>query len=356
MISSLRTRRLLALVACCAGIAVLVAGCGGGSSSTDSAPEGDVAVVDGQPITEATLTALIAQSITTLKATKQPVPEKGTPDYDQLQSRIVSYLVTKAELEQQAKKISVTVTPKELQDAYDAFIKQYFKGKESEFAKALKKNGVTKASVMQNLRFTTLQQELVKKLTAGIKTTEDEARTYYLEHAPDYTTGQTRHVEHILVKTKKLADSIYTQLKNGADFATLAKKYSTDTGSKVKGGDLGEVEKGKLVPEFEKVVFDQSFKTGELSKPVKSSFGWHVIEALGPIKPRHAIDFKDVKASIIQQLDQAKRSSKLSAFQSKLEKYYATRVVYGKAYQPTPTSAAPTTPSFSIPTETVSSG
>jgi parvulin-like peptidyl-prolyl isomerase len=352
MMSVLRTRHLLALVACCAGIAVVTAGCGGGGDSAKSAPEGDVAVVDGQAIKETTLKALIAQSARTLKAQKQSVPKEGSPEYQQLVDRVVSYLVTKAEVEQQAKKLGVTVTPKELRAAFDAFVKQNFKGKESELDKALKRLDVSRASVMENIRFSALQQEVVKKLTTGLETTDQEAREYYLEHAPDYATGQTRHVEHILVKTKKLADSIYTQLKKGADFAKLAKKYSTDTASKVKGGDLGEVEKGKLVPEFEKVVFDQAFKTGELSKPVKSSFGWHVIEALGPIKPRHTIPFKDVKASIVQQLDQAKRSSKLSDFQSKLEKYYATRVTYGKKYQPatTPTS---TTPSFSIPTETV---
>ena len=314
-----------------------------------------MAVIDGQPISETTLNSLVQQSLDSLKANKQPLPKEGTPEYKQLQDRIVSYLVTKTEVEQQAKKLGAVVTAKKLAAAYKSFLKQYFKGSEKEFEKALKKNGVTRASVMTNLRFTTLQQELVKKLTQGINTTEDEARNYYLEHAPEYSKDQTRHVEHILVKTKVLADKIYNQLKNGADFATLAKKYTIDSSSKPKGGDLGEVEKGSLVREFANVAFDQSLKPGQVAKPVKSSYGWHVIKALGPVKPRSVIKFEDVKAGIIQQLDQAKRSGALSKFQTTLEKYYATRVIYGKAYAPQ-TATTSTTPSFSIPTETVSTG
>lgn len=355
MISSLRTRRLLVLAACCGAVAVLVAGCGGGGSSSESAPAGDVAVIDGQPISETTLNKLVQQSLDSLKAQKQPLPKEGTPEYKQLQDRIVAYLVQKTEVEQQAKKLGVVVTAKNMRDAYKAFLDQYFKGSEKKFQDAVKKAGVTRASVMANLRFTTLQQQLVKKLTQGLDTTEDEARNYYLEHAPDYSKDQTRHVEHILVKTKVLADKIYDQLQKGANFATLAKKYTLDTNSKARGGDLGDVEKGSLVREFANVAFDQSLKPGQTAKPVKSSYGWHVIRALGPVKPRSVIPFKSVKAQIIQQLDTAKRSGALSKFQTKLEKYYATRVIYGKSFAP-PTATTSTTPSFSIPTETVSTG
>jgi peptidyl-prolyl cis-trans isomerase C len=81
---------------------------------------------------------------------------------------------------------------------------------------------------------------------------------------------------HILVKHKEKADEILVQLKKGAKFQTLAKKYSTCPSGK-KGGDLGEFRKGQMVPAFEKVAF-----TGEILTPhvVKTKFGWHVIKVL----------------------------------------------------------------------------
>ncbi len=80
---------------------------------------------------------------------------------------------------------------------------------------------------------------------------------------------------HILVKEKAEADAIYKQLKNGADFATLAKEKSQDPGSAIKGGDLGWFGKGMMVPQFEKAAFNG--RVGRVQRPVKSQFGYHII-------------------------------------------------------------------------------
>lgn len=81
---------------------------------------------------------------------------------------------------------------------------------------------------------------------------------------------------HILVKHKEQAEEILLQLKKGVKFQTLAKKYSSCPSGK-KGGDLGEFEKGQMVPAFDKVAF-----TGEILTPhlVKTKFGWHVLKVL----------------------------------------------------------------------------
>jgi parvulin-like peptidyl-prolyl isomerase len=84
---------------------------------------------------------------------------------------------------------------------------------------------------------------------------------------------------HILVETEAEAKTIYNFLQQGSDFATFAKKMSKDTGSAVNGGDLGWFGKGQMVPEFEAVAF--KLKVGEISQPVKSQFGWHIIQVLG---------------------------------------------------------------------------
>lgn len=83
--------------------------------------------------------------------------------------------------------------------------------------------------------------------------------------------------EHILVQTEAQAIVLETKLKNGADFEELAKQHSICPSGQ-RGGDLGYFGKGQMVPEFEKVAF--SMAIGEISEPVETQFGWHIIKVL----------------------------------------------------------------------------
>jgi peptidyl-prolyl cis-trans isomerase SurA len=96
------------------------------------------------------------------------------------------------------------------------------------------------------------------------------------------------HVRHILIKpseirsedeTRRLAQKLYERIKDGEDFAELAKSFSEDPGSALNGGDLNWVDPNSLVPEFRQVMNDTP--QGELSKPFKTQYGWHVLEVLG---------------------------------------------------------------------------
>ncbi|MBD1558759.1 peptidylprolyl isomerase [Vibrio sp. S9_S30] len=88
--------------------------------------------------------------------------------------------------------------------------------------------------------------------------------------------ARTAAALHILVKHKEQAEDIVNQIKKGAKFQSLAKKYSSCPSGN-KGGDLGEFKKGQMVPQFDKAVF-----SGEVLTPmvVKTKFGWHVIKVL----------------------------------------------------------------------------
>ncbi len=88
--------------------------------------------------------------------------------------------------------------------------------------------------------------------------------------------ARTAAALHILVKHKEQAEDIMQQLKKGAKFQTLAKKYSTCPSAK-KGGDLGEFKKGQMVPQFDKGVFSAEILTPFL---VKTKFGWHIVKVL----------------------------------------------------------------------------
>ena len=108
------------------------------------------------------------------------------------------------------------------------------------------------------------------------------------KRSPDVTLQQQTKTRHILVRaneirdmaqTKEFADDIYKKLQNGADFAQLAKENSEDQGSTLQGGDLGWVTPGTMVPEFE----DMMDKTaiGQISKPFRTQFGWHILQVEG---------------------------------------------------------------------------
>jgi parvulin-like peptidyl-prolyl isomerase len=109
------------------------------------------------------------------------------------------------------------------------------------------------------------------------------------------------HGAHILVTDEALAKTIIDELNKGGDFSALAAKYSTDPGSKDKGGDLGWVGKGQFVPEFEKALFDD-LKVGELTQvPVKTQYGFHVIKLLGR-EERSQIDLANIDSEIASRL------------------------------------------------------
>jgi hypothetical protein len=133
----------------------------------------------------------------------------------------------------------------------------------------------------------------------------------------DATTAEQVHARQILVATEDQAIAARKELDAGADFAAVAAKYSTDTGSKDKGGDLGWFGKGVMIPEFETVAF--SLKPGEISQPVKSQFGYHIIQVLEK-DPNHPLD----AAALLQ--------AKEKGYQTWLSKGQSdsSRVTYGQ--------------------------
>jgi len=351
MTKFLRTRRHVLLLACCAALVGLAAGCGGGSSSSSGVPKDDVALVDGQPITYAQFQKALAQYNAGAKAAHQPTVKKGDKNYDiTVQQKLMPYLVQRAEFEQQAKKLGVVVTKADVDAQVKKIIDQYFNGDEKKFLAAVKKQGSTVADVRQSISLNVLQQKVTAKLTSGIKVTDAAALAYYNKNKSQYKHPTSRDLSHILVKSKAEAQKLYDQIAAGASFAALAKKNSIDKGSAVQGGKLGVQAANALVKPFSKVAF--AIKTGTISKPVKSQFGWHLIKANGPVIPGYTSPFSKEKAAIVQQLKQAKDADATTAFQTKMGKFYAKKVKYQTGYAP----PAPTTPTATSVIPTTATG
>jgi peptidyl-prolyl cis-trans isomerase C len=129
--------------------------------------------------------------------------------------------------------------------------------------------------------------------------TEADARKFYDTQVASTSAQEEVRARHILVETEEKAKEIYENIAHGADFTAMARQFSKDPGSKEDGGDLGYFTRGRMVPQFE----DAAFKTakGEVSLPVKSQFGWHLIKVEDK-RQRGAPAFDKIKDRIMATL------------------------------------------------------
>jgi parvulin-like peptidyl-prolyl isomerase len=334
MASSLRKLLPLLLLAL---IATLAVACGS-SDSAKTVPPGAVAIVGDDTIEKADLDRLLAQAKARYEAQKQDFPAVGTPDYQNLRSTLLEGLVQQSQWEQAGAAMGVTVSDKEIDTQIDALKQQYFKGDDEKFKAELEKQGVTEEAVRNRLRAKTLSEKIYNAVINKVKVSDADIKAYYDSHKAQFLQPESREVRHILVKKKALADEIYAKLKNGADFATLAKKYTQDTASKADGGKFTAY-KGKTVAPFDKFVF--SAKVGELSHPIKTSFGWHVIEVLSDTKPAAPQPLADAKDGISSTLLKQKQDQALKDWVKDAAATYP--VTYATGYAPPPTTTTATT-------------
>ena len=335
-----------------ASVALVAAGCGGGGGSV---PEGAVAVVDGTAISKSTLDHLLDLTKSTYEARKQDFPKAGTPEYQTLQTQWVQFLVELEELRQAAADLDIQVRENDVDEVEKQLIDSQYGGKRAGYEKALKQQGLTVADYRTVLERQVLTTKIFEEVTKDVKVTELEVLDYYGQNRAQYP--ETRDVRHILIsetepagckvgtdpdckvlydKSKAEADRIYEQLKAGADFAALAKANSDDTGTKDAGGKL-TITKGQTVPEFEKTAF--ALEKGEISKPVKTQFGYHVIEALSSVKGNLDAYRNTIRQTLLQQ----KRNETMQSWMEDLVKGYKGKVSYATGFEPPELPEVPTT-------------
>jgi foldase protein PrsA len=326
------------LTAFVALIVLVAAACGG--NKAPSVPSDAVAVVDGTPITKAEMNALLARAKTSYATNKRAFPKAGTAEYQSLETQAVAFLVQRAQYQKQADNLKLTVTDKEIQDRIDQVKKQYFAGSQSKLEERLKATGYTMESFTADIKAQLVSEKIYQAVTKNASVTDAQAAQYYKDHKSQYVQQESRDVRHILVKTKAEADKIYAELKAGGDFAALAKKNSIDPGSKANGGKL-TITKGQTVPEFDKAAF--TLKTNEVSKPVKTQYGYHVIQPLSPIRPAATQPFKAVSAQIKAQLLETAKNDLIAKWTADTKKTLGPKTAYASGFAP-PATATDTTP------------
>ena len=165
-----------------------------------------------------------------------------------------------------------------------------------------------------------LAQAAMTKVIEGITISDEEAKKFYDEHPDMFVQPERVHASHILVSDDETLAKVQADLKAGKSFSDVAKEYSIDPGSAANGGDLGEFPRGVMVSEFENAAFALK-NPGDVSEPVKSQFGTHIIKLEEHIAPS-TVAFEQVKSQIVQELQNQKTQEALDARSKELEEKY----------------------------------
>ncbi len=199
-----------------------------------------------------------------------------------IRTQALQGLIRQILLSQEANSRNVVVSDQDIETEYttryESILSQY-NITEQQLGAALQEQGSTLEEFQQQQRTQVkiqLNNEALRKDVAGtIEPSDAKLASYFENNISKYQTQEQVRASHILVQDEETATDLIQRLEAGANFAELANQYSTDTTSAEKGGDLGWFARGKMVPEFEEVVF--SLEVGEISAPVKTNYGYHII-------------------------------------------------------------------------------
>lgn len=240
-------------------------------------------------------------------------PQDPSKTMDQvIKESVLNDLIDMEILKQDAEKLGIKAEDSEIDKELNT-VKEQMGGQEA-FNEQLKQMGSNEAYYREYFTNLNIMKQYYKVKEKEFKASEDEIKKYYDEHKDEYFTA---NAAHILVKDVNEANLIKKELSKGADFAQIAKEKSTDKGSAEKGGELGEFSNGMMVKEFEDVV--KTIKVGEISDPVESQFGFHIIK-LNRFENKKLEEVKEtIESAVTQQkykdyLDNLKKEAKVEKY------------------------------------------
>lgn len=217
--------------------------------------------------------------------------------------RLISHQVRRTLLVQAMEERGLTPpTPEEVQQQLDTFAAQ--NGGPEAFEQLLTQEDYTLQEAFDEIELGTMVDQLAAALQQEVEITDADRQAIYDEQFA------FPEVSHILTDTEEDAQAVVERLRAGEDFAEVAAEVSTDPGSGAQGGALGPLQPGRFIPVFEEAAAGLAF--GEVSDPVQSEFGWHVIVTAPPLP------LEDVAAEVEQVAEQSLRGSVAEDFFNEL--------------------------------------
>jgi len=282
-------RKLIALIP---ALALLAAACGEGGISRTTA-----AIVGGEEIA----VRQVQDGLDRFAASDQfdQLAQEDGPDTikRQYEQSLLGRLIRRTVLQTEATEAGVEVSDADVEERIDQF-RQDFEDEE-QFLAEVRRQGTTLEEVEEFVHDSLLEERLRAEVTEDNAPTEEEIMLFYDEQQDQFAEI---HTAHILVERRGAAERLKSQLDatppNRLDdtFAELASENSIDTGSGSQGGDLGFVNPNSLVPEYSQAVAE--LEPGEISEPVRSQFGFHIIKLID----QRVAPFENVRGQIEQEL------------------------------------------------------
>lgn len=189
----------------------------------------------------------------------------------QLKNSIVTMMVQDKLIANDIKKNDIKIDDKEVDDALMQSVQNF--GGQEQFDKTLDDYNMSLDKFKETLKKDLMYKKHREWFDSNNEVTDDEIKKYFEDNKDEFAKVDA---SHILVQDEETAKEIKEKIDNGEDFAKLAEEYSTDTASAKNGGSVGAFAKGQMVKEFEDAAF--AMKEGEVSDPVKSQFGYHIIK------------------------------------------------------------------------------
>jgi len=245
----------------------------------------------------------------------------------ELKKEILEGLIEREVLYQESRKAGIKVDDQRVNDQLAAIKKRF--PNDEEFKKALINMNLTEDEIQVQIQRGLAIRELIdQKVASKIVIKDEETKAYYDGNPQFFQQPEQVKASHILIKVEPTADEaaktearkkiteVQQKLKDGGDFAALAKEYSQGPSS-AKGGDLGYFRRGQMVGPFEDAAF--SIKTDEVSDLVETRFGYHIIKVYDK-KPEQTLAYADVKDKIAQRLKQEKVEKDATQYVKNLKK------------------------------------
>jgi foldase protein PrsA len=286
-----------------------------GMSLAACASGGTVATVNGEPISQAAFQARLEAS---------PIARQ-----------VLQQMVQDTLIEQYAKNNNISVSDADVAAREEQLKANFPAGSWDEMLKA---RGLTEDDVRSALRE---QLILDKALSKDVTITPAQIQAYFNKNHAAFDKPEEVTARHILVPNLATANKVEAALKAGGNFAALAKQYSIDPGSKDKGGDLGSFRRGQMVPAFDKVAFSEP--VGAISAPVKSPFGYHIIQVTAR-DPGQKATLASATDRITDMLRQQQESPLIQPFLQNLQQKATIQVTdarFADLFPPPAAAAAP---------------
>jgi len=231
-------------------------------------------------------------------------------------SRVVDSLITNKVIELEAKKQNVTVSDDEIQEELEAFIESF--GGEEYFNSSLESSGISLSDFKYDIKIFLLTKKLMEPT---IEITEDELKEYFETNKESFDQAEQVKASHILVEDEETAKEVKKKLDEGGDFEELSNEYSTDEVAKAEGGDLGWIESGDANWDADFLEGAFALEKGQISEPVKSQFGYHIIKVTDKKEAKEAT-YEDVKDTVKEALLEEKISANYPTWLTELKKEY----------------------------------